>query len=439
MKTIKQASVALFAIALALAVLGAPSWAIAQSGTWASKASMPAARSGMAVAQINGILYAAGGQSANDCTFLNRVEAYDPATDTWVTKPPMPTRRVALAAGVINGVLYAVGGSIGCGPRTGALEAYDPATDTWIAKSSMPTPREGLVAGVINGILYAVGGVDASGNSLGIVEAYNAATNTWTTKASLPTPRNSAAGAVVNGILYVAGGISSVGCGPCDTLQAYDPLTDTWTTKASMPTARHSVAADTANGILYVMGGRAASGSDVSTVEAFNPATDSWTSMAPMPTPRQQLGVGAVNGVLYAIGGFDTPSNSWLATNEAFTPEVTQITVAIDIKPGSSPNSINLSSAGVVPVAILGSATFDATQVDPESVTLAGAAVRLIGRGSKFACSKEDVNGDGLVDLICHVETAQFMIEPGSTSALMTGTTFDGRQIRGEDSIQIVQ
>ena len=35
--------------------------------------------------------------------------------------------------------------------------------------------------------------------------------------------------------------------------------------------------------------------------------------------------------------------------------------VAIDIKPGSYPNSINLKSNGKVPVAILSSPTFDAT------------------------------------------------------------------------------
>jgi hypothetical protein len=134
-------------------------------------------------------------------------------------------------------------------------------------------------------------------------------------------------------------------------------------------------------------------------------------------------------GVLYAVGG------AGFSNNEAFTAE---LTVGIDIKPGSDPNSINLGSAGVVPVAILGSTTFDATQVDPESVTLAGASVRLIGRGSKFACAKEDANGDGFVDLVCHVETAQFMIESGSTSAVLTATTFAGQNIRGEDSIHIV-
>ena len=118
---------------------------------------------------------------------------------------------------------------------------------------------------------------------------------------------------------------------------------------------------------------------------------------------------------------------------------VSVLQVSIDIKPGSYPNSINLSSAGVVPVAILSSATFDATRVDPASVTLAGARVKLIGKGSKYNCWPEDVNGDGRPDLVCHVITADFLIEPGDSTAVLEATTLSGQPIRGEDSIRIVK
>lgn len=113
-------------------------------------------------------------------------------------------------------------------------------------------------------------------------------------------------------------------------------------------------------------------------------------------------------------------------------------TVSIDIKPGSYPNSINLGSAGVVPVAILSGATFDAAQVDPATVTLAGAAVKLIGKADKYACSAQDVDGDGLLDLVCHVVTGQFFIELGDSVAVLEAKTFSGQAIRGEDSINIV-
>ena len=117
---------------------------------------------------------------------------------------------------------------------------------------------------------------------------------------------------------------------------------------------------------------------------------------------------------------------------------IAQLDVDIDIKPGSATNSINLGSAGVIPVAILSSSTFDALSVDPQSVALAGAGVRLVGKSNKYLAHEEDVNGDGLMDLVCKVETAQFMIEPGESIAVLEGETFSGVPIKGEDSIQIV-
>lgn len=69
--------------------------------------------------------------------------------------------------------------------------------------------------------------------------------------------------------------------------------------------------------------------------------------------------------------------------------KVLAIPVAIDIKPGSLPNSINLGSNGTVPVAILSSASLDAATIDPTTVALAGAAVELRGRGTPSRTSTE--------------------------------------------------
>jgi sugar lactone lactonase YvrE len=112
--------------------------------------------------------------------------------------------------------------------------------------------------------------------------------------------------------------------------------------------------------------------------------------------------------------------------------------VAIDIKPGSYPNAINLGSAGVVPVAILGGADFDTSQIVPSSVSLAGARVKRIGNGERYSCAPELVDGDPYPDLVCHVITAQLLIEPGDTSAVLEAETVSGERIRGEDSVRIV-
>jgi hypothetical protein len=111
--------------------------------------------------------------------------------------------------------------------------------------------------------------------------------------------------------------------------------------------------------------------------------------------------------------------------------------VTIDIKPGSDPNSINLGSEGTVPVAIFSTVTFDATTVDPVTVILASAPVKLRGKGTPMA-SFEDVNGDGLLDIVVHVETEALQLSETDTEAILDGQTFDGTPIRGVDSVRVV-
>jgi hypothetical protein len=119
------------------------------------------------------------------------------------------------------------------------------------------------------------------------------------------------------------------------------------------------------------------------------------------------------------------------------TVQVSPLTVTIDIKPGSYPNSINLGSGGNVPVAILGSPSFDATSVDPTTVRLASAPVQLKGKGTSMA-SVEDVNGDGIADLVVHVSTEALQLSESDTEAVLEGQTFGGVYIRGVDTVRVV-
>ena len=236
-----------------------------------------------------------------------------PGGGSWATKAPMPTARTGLGVAAVSGILYAVGGSpMFCCP-TATLEAYDPATNTWTTKAPMPTARTILGVAVVNGILYAIGG--ASGQPTATVEAYDPLTNTWATKAPMPTGRFGLGVAAVNGILYAVGGnnFSAV----LTTVEAYDPVTNTWTTKAPMPTARYGLGVAAMNGIVYAVGGLNGSGF-LATLEGYDPATNTWTTQAPMPTARFSLGVDGISGTLYAVGG--SQGGSSLSTNEAFTP-----------------------------------------------------------------------------------------------------------------------
>jgi hypothetical protein len=122
------------------------------------------------------------------------------------------------------------------------------------------------------------------------------------------------------------------------------------------------------------------------------------------------------------------------SANEAFDPF---LRITIDIKPGDPDNTINLKSRGTVPVAILGSATFDPTTVDPATVTLAGAPVATRGNGVPMT-SIADVNGDGYLDLLLHFRTQDLQLTRASTEAVLYGQTFSGQRIRGADAVRIV-
>jgi len=109
--------------------------------------------------------------------------------------------------------------------------------------------------------------------------------------------------------------------------------------------------------------------------------------------------------------------------------------VAIDIKPGSDPNCFNSDSHGVIPVAILGSADFDASTVDPFTVSLDSAQVRVKGKSGN-AGSLEDVNGDGFQDLVVQIlDDGSYSF--GDTTATLKGLTSDGVPIMGTDTICI--
>jgi hypothetical protein len=112
-------------------------------------------------------------------------------------------------------------------------------------------------------------------------------------------------------------------------------------------------------------------------------------------------------------------------------------TVTIDIKPGMFPNTVNLGSNGVLPVAILSDPEFDASGIDPMTVSLASAQVRLKGNGSAVS-QIEDVNGDQLLDLVVMVTTQALVLTASDTSATLEGNTYEGLAVRGVDSIRVV-
>jgi hypothetical protein len=115
---------------------------------------------------------------------------------------------------------------------------------------------------------------------------------------------------------------------------------------------------------------------------------------------------------------------------------VSRLIVVIDIRPGTFPNRVRLGHGQNLPVAILSSETFDASTVDPLTVTLANAPVRRRPNGRPMA-ALEDVNGDGRLDLMCQIEASELELTVSDSEAVLLGETLDGTLIRGEDFVEV--
>lgn len=127
-----------------------------------------------------------------------------------------------------------------------------------------------------------------------------------------------------------------------------------------------------------------------------------------------------------------------VSTGEVLSKEIQLILpVTVDIKPGGYPNAINLNSRGSIPAAILSTSDFDAGSVDPFTVTLANAPV-IVSRNGRAMAGLEDVNNDGLLDLVVHVSTEALGLTAGDQEAVLSGTTFEGIPIQGMDTVQVV-
>jgi hypothetical protein len=114
---------------------------------------------------------------------------------------------------------------------------------------------------------------------------------------------------------------------------------------------------------------------------------------------------------------------------------VPDLRVAIDIKPGSDPNSINPSLEGDLPVALLGSDSFDVADVDVTTLAFGPSDASF---DHSHGPHLEDLNDDGLTDLMAHFRIEETEIAFGDMMACLSGETLDGMSFEGCDAVRTV-
>jgi hypothetical protein len=315
---------------------------------------------------------------------FSSVSASELVEDSWYTKTPIPQERWCMGVVDVEGKIYAIGGDSFSGTLEGINECYNPKTDKWSTLVSMPTWRAGFAIAVYESKIYCIGGAVPNPDyiapgvndslSCDVVEVYDVVANSWSTKSSLPVKGSFIQAGVVAGKIFVLNGI---------VLFMYDPVTDVWTAKTSIPgipthpstppmavvgdtliafevgrvmiydvkfdvwregqaysTSVYGTAVGVTSGVyapkkVYILGSTV--GNEMSNL-IYDPDNDTWATATAMPTYRHFFGVAVVDDVLYAIGGATssrTTRDGYLSVNEQYVP------IGYSSTPFTSEQSIN--------------------------------------------------------------------------------------------------
>jgi hypothetical protein len=173
-------------------------------------------------------------------------------------------------------------------------------------------------------------------------------------------------------------------------------------------------------------------------LNALLPVNSGWNSLIvanAINNKGQIVGMGIINGDSHVF---------------LLTPVPAALEVAVDIKPGSCPNPVNVKSKGMLPVAVLGSEDFDVHSIDIASIRLTGvASIRSsfedittpVSDANECECSTE--GPDGFLDLTLKFETQEIIeavgdVNDGDVLELpLTGVLSDETPIEGADCILI--
>jgi hypothetical protein len=107
------------------------------------------------------------------------------------------------------------------------------------------------------------------------------------------------------------------------------------------------------------------------------------------------------------------------------------IRVTIDVKPGDNPTTIEPDRGGLLPVAVLSTAKFDASTIDPQTILIGPTGTE----AEPFRSMSEDVDRDGKADLMILVRVLDMKAKCGHKLIRLTGKTKAGDSIEGSEDV----
>lgn len=294
---------------------------------WRARASMPEARAEVGVAALGDRVYVVGGtlQRGDEAPewASDLVTSYDPRADSWRQHAPLPRPLSHVAVATLDGELYAVGGFTGIvhfNPQQVAY-VYNPRSDRWRQLPDMPEKLGSVGVAAVDGKLHVIGGRDSRTSvvlpgieppitlgfgSVRSHQVYDPTRRRWSEAPLLPgEARDHAGTAVLGHHIHVFGGRVEDGEDNLARHDVYNTRNRRWTTAAPLPTPRSAGASVVLNGRIVFAGGecKPAHGGTYDDVTAYSPRTDRWTMLPALPQARHAFGAGRVGDRAFFVGG----------------------------------------------------------------------------------------------------------------------------------------
>jgi N-acetylneuraminic acid mutarotase len=269
-------------------------------GRWESAARMDAPRAGLAVAVLEGRLYAAGGAGLTDPR--DEFEVYDAELDRWFSETPLPRGLERFGMAALDGRIYAAGGYApgeqGVGP-TASMWSWSPEGGVWQSEAAMPAPKADFELINLGDRLYAIGNTRDDGE----IFVFDPEDKSWETLEVGPgITRRGAAALAVDDEIYVIGGMADGAA--FARVDIFTPASGEWRAGPALPEGRSGMAAAYYHDRVHVFGGR---GEDQRTTlsqhSSIAAGETEWLAEADLSSPRTAADAAALDAGIFLVGG----------------------------------------------------------------------------------------------------------------------------------------